>query len=119
MRITSSLDAKRSADAPVGESSEPMEPQKMIMSSLESQGHDVSGRMPLQLEDFFVKVTEEQMETYCQAANAVRSRNFAALHKMHEEGLSLQTPVFRFEYVMTTAALLCMMPAGRVSPILS
>uniref|UniRef100_A0A7S4RJP1 Uncharacterized protein n=1 Tax=Ditylum brightwellii TaxID=49249 RepID=A0A7S4RJP1_9STRA len=90
MRITSSLDAKRSADAPVGESSEPMEPQKMIMSSLESQGHDVSGRMPLQLEDFFVKVTEEQMETYCQAANAVRSRNFAALHKMHEEGLSLQ-----------------------------
>eukprot|EP00957_Ditylum_brightwellii_P161744 12315077-Ditylum_brightwellii.AAC.1 len=71
MRITSPLNAKRSANPPVGKSSEPMEPQKMIMLSLESQCQDVSGQMSLQLEDFFVKVMEEQMETYCQAATAV------------------------------------------------
>uniref|UniRef100_A0A7S2IC66 Uncharacterized protein n=1 Tax=Helicotheca tamesis TaxID=374047 RepID=A0A7S2IC66_9STRA len=90
-RIASSPFASEKApDTPIGQSSEPMEPQKMILSSLASQGHIVSSQMSLDLKNFFIERTEEQMETYAQAAEAVRSKNFDALRKMHEEGLSLQ-----------------------------
>lgn len=90
-RICSALPARLNMKTGEQQLSAGISPQEYLTQVVTKYGMDATPRDSLQVQDFFVEYTPEQVEAYdANVLNAIRSQNIEKLREFHSNGRPLQ-----------------------------